>query len=155
MLVDLAIEEVSISTIENSPGIDALLAEYAAECAIDGMPPPTAKWHTYRTLQMAGVLYAFGAFAGEELIGFIFVLTSHLPHYATAPAAVSESFFVARAHRKSGAGLKLLRIAEETARKAGAPGLIVAAPFEGDLYKVLPRMGYAEVSRAFFKKVGT
>ncbi len=149
----LTIREVAISTIEEAPTIGALMAEYAEESGINGMPQPTARWHAYRLLQVAGRLFSFAAFIHDELVGFIFVVAADLPHYGTTTSAVSESFFVARAHRKTGAGLRLLRRAEEMAREIGAPGLLVTAPFEGDLFRVLPRIGYTEVSRAFFKKV--
>jgi len=42
---------------------------------------------------------------------------------------------------------------EAKARTLGSPGLLVSAPFEGALFKVLPRVGYVEANRIFFKKV--
>ena len=33
-----------------------------------------------------------------------------------------------------------------------SPGLFVTAPFDGDLFKVLPRVGYGEAARVFFKR---
>ena len=68
------------------------------------------------------------------------------------PVATTERFFV-KAHRKTGAGLRLLRAAEEKARALGSPGLLVTAPFEGDLFQVLPRVGYQETNRVFFKSL--
>lgn len=129
-----------------------MAAEYAAESAIDGLPPPAVKMETYRQLERARVLHAFSARLDGALVGFITVLAPILPHYGV-PVAVSESFFVAKAHRRTGAGLKLLRAAENKARALGSPGLLVSAPFEGTLFKVLPRVGYGETNRVFFKKV--
>jgi hypothetical protein len=57
-------------------------------------------------------------------------------------------------HRGTGSGIRLLRAAEDKAKEIGSPGLIVSAPFAGRLFDVLPRCGYTEVSRVFFKKVG-
>ncbi len=142
----------TIAKLEAAPSFPALLAEYAAESAIEGMPPPSARMETYRALDEAGALHVLEAVAGDELVGFITVLSAPLPHYGRT-VAVSESFFVARAHRHTGAGLKLLRAAEDKAREIGSPGLVVSAPFAGRLFEVLPRCGYAEVSRIFFKKV--
>ena len=149
----MKVERSSVAAIVGAPEFPALAAEYAAECAIAGLPPPTAKMKTYRQLEAAGMLQIFAAFddAGG-LIGLITVLAPVLPHYSV-PVAVSESFFVARAHRRTGAGLALLRAAEDLARELGSPGLLVSAPFEGDLFRVLPRRGYAETNRVFFKKV--
>lgn len=98
------------------------------------------------------MLHVFSAATDFDLVGFITVLAPVLPHYGV-PVAVSESFFVAKAHRKTGAGLKLLRAAEDMARSLGSPGLLVSAPFAGDLFHVLPHVGYVESSRIFFKKV--
>lgn len=142
----------SVAELERDPGLAALLAEYAAESSIAGMPPPAARMESYRELDQRGLLQVLSATRDGRLIGFLTLLAPVLPDYGV-PVAVSESFFVARAHRGTGAGLKLLRAAEALARRLGSPGLLVSAPFGGDLFKVLPRVGYAETNRVFFKKV--
>jgi GNAT superfamily N-acetyltransferase len=78
------------------------------------------------------------------------VLKPVIPHYGVA-IAVTESFFVGKEYRKSGAGLKLLRAAE--AHAEGAPGLLVSAPVGGTLAEVLPHLGYRETNRVFFKEL--
>lgn len=148
----LIIASSTVAKISTAAEFPALAAEYAAESAIDGLPPPAAKMETYRQLERAGMLHAFSARLDDALIGFITVLAPILPHYGV-PVAVSESFFVAKTHRGTGAGLRLLRAAEDKARALGSPGLLVSAPFEGALLKVLPRIGYVETNRVFFKKV--
>ena len=75
-----------------------------------------------------------------------------MPHYSVK-MAVTESFFVAKAYRKSGAGLKLLHAAETYAKEIGCAGILVNAPFEKTLMDVLPRVGYQETHRVFFKNV--
>jgi GNAT superfamily N-acetyltransferase len=143
----------TVAELEAAPSFLDLLAEYAAESAIEGLPTPSAKMETYHHLERSGFLHVLAAWAGDTLVGFITVLAAPLPHYGRT-VAVSESFFVAVKHRGTGAGLKLLRAAEELAAKLGSPGLLVSAPYEGDLFKVLPRVGYAETNRVFFKAVG-
>lgn len=144
------IRKCSIPELENAANIKDLLAEYAAESAIAGLPAPSAKFDMYRSLEESGALHVIGAFSSELLIGYITVLAPVLPHYS-AVVAVTESFFVAKEHRKSGAGIKLLREAESYAKTKGSPGLLVSAPFGGDLAEVLPRVGYEETNRVFFK----
>lgn len=144
------VQASSVAELEAADTFDALLAEYAAESSVRGMPPPAAKMETYRHLESVGMLHVISATHEGELIGFITVLASPLPHYG-AVVAVSESFFVAKAHRKTGAGLRLLREAEGRGRALGSPGLFVSAPFGGDLFQVLPRVGYAETNRVFFR----
>lgn len=143
----------TVAELEAAPAFPDLLAEYAAESAIKGLPAPSARMETYRHLERTGFLHVLAAWMGNTLTGFITVLAAPLPHYGRT-VAVSESFFVAREHRGTGAGLKLLRGAEDLAAKLGSPGLLVSAPFEGDLFKVLPRVGYVETNRVFFKAVG-
>jgi GNAT superfamily N-acetyltransferase len=149
----IEIVPATIADLEAAPNIWALLTEYGAECAIDGMPAPAARAETYRQLEVNGLLHPIAAYKDGKLIGFITVLKAPMPHYS-AMVAVTESFFVGRAHRKTGAGLRLLRAAEHKARELGSPGLLVSAPFEGDLFYVLPRIGYAETNRIFFKRLG-
>lgn len=149
---DLRIAQCRVADIEASPDFAALADEYAAETLLDGMPPPTARWPQYHALEDAGLLTAFAAREGEALLGFISVLATPLPRYAE-PVAMCESFFVAKAYRRTGAGLRLLRAAEQKAREIGSRGLIVSAPYAGRLFEVLPRLGYGEAARVFFKRV--
>jgi GNAT superfamily N-acetyltransferase len=129
-----------------------LAAEYERESLVDGMPQPAPDWNAYAALEAAGLLHGFAASIEGELVGFVAVLVAKLPRYAQ-PIAVTESFFVARAHRRTGAGLRLLRAAEDHARALGCPALVVSAPALGVLAKVLPRRGYAETNRVFLKEL--
>lgn len=146
------VQKVGIADILGAREFPALMEEYAAESAVEGLPPPQAKMENYGPLEWTGGLHSFAAALGGRLIGFITVLAPRLPHYNTA-IAVAESFFVAAAHRKGGAGLRLLAAAEEQARAVGSPVLVVCAPYEGRLFEVLPRRGYVETNRVFTKKL--
>lgn len=148
----LSVEACPIADIVAAASFPHLAAEYERESLIDGMPPPAPDWNAYAALEAAGLLYGFAASVDGTLVGFIAVLRAKLPRYA-GPVAVTESFFVASAHRGTGAGLRLLRAAEDKARVLGCPGLLVSAPAEGVLARVLPRRGYAETNRVFFKEL--
>ena len=148
----VAVRAADVAAIESAASFPALALEYAEETHLPGMPPPLARWPAYRALEEAGVLSVFGAWSGDELVGFITLLIARLPRY-DEQVAMCESFFVARAHRRSGAGLRLLRLAEAKARELGARGPSVSAPVRGNLFRVLPRLGYGEAARVFFKKV--
>jgi GNAT superfamily N-acetyltransferase len=146
------IKKCTIADLESAPNIADLLVEYAAESSIDGLPKPSAKVDMYKHLESLGTLSTFGAFINDALIGYITVLSPIMPHYSTI-IAVAESFFVAKEYRKTGAGLKLLHEAESHARAVGSPGLLVSAPFGGNLAEVLPHIGYNETNRVFFKSL--
>lgn len=149
----LTIRPCTVSEIQSSEQFNDLLAEYAAESAISGMPPPSAKMDMYRGLEQSGAIVIFGAFVAEQLVGFLVVLAPLLPHYGRT-VATAESFFVAKEYRSSGAGLELLRQAEKHADNIGSPALLVSAPAGGVLEKVLPRVGYEHSNTVFFKRLG-
>lgn len=148
----ITIRPCTASEVINSPEFPALRAEYAAESAVHGLPGPAEKEVMYQLMEANGAFQLFGAFMGAELVGFVAVLAPVLPHYGI-PIAVTESLFVAAAHRKTGAGMALIRQAERHAREIGSPGLLVSAPSGGRLCAILPRIGYHETNRAFLKQL--
>lgn len=148
----ISIRRSRFAELESAANFAEQTAEYAAESAIEGLPPPAAHFQTYRMMEAAGAMHVLGAYRGADLIGFIILLVSMNPHYGL-PLAVTESFFVAHIDRKSGAGLKLLRAAEDLAAKLGAQGLLVSAPAGGRLADVMPGAGYRETNRVFFRSL--
>lgn len=149
----LDIRKCSAAEIRGNPGFPALAAEYKAEAAIAGLPDPDEKAASYDALEKSGFFHLYGAFLDGKVIGLVAVLAPVVPHYG-AVVATAESFFVVGAHRKTGAGLKLLKAAEAQAKEAGSPGLLISAPYGGRLAQVMPRLGYRETNRVFFKEVG-
>lgn len=141
----------SVSDIMSNEAFPALSIEYEAESKIEGLPSPTAKMESYLEMEAVGMLHPFGAWQGTKLVGFISVLTPRLPRYG-ALMAVAESWFVASAHRKGGAGVRLLKEAERVAEREGSPGLFVSAPIKSLLVEALPKLGYKSSSIVFFKK---
>lgn len=149
----LDIRQITIDDLRFAPGVDALLREYAQECGIAGLPKPNAEWLTYARFEYYGALHVVGAYLDGSLVGFCIVLVSLNPHYS-ALLAVTESLFVAAAHRGTGAGLALLREAGSIARQRGAVGLLVSAPTGGSLAAVLERSkGFRETNRAFLQEL--
>lgn len=146
------VRRISVAEAFADHAFPALCREYAKEAAIAGLPDPREKLAAYQALEAGGsdVFCVYGAFLGEALIGFIALLTPVLPHYGVA-VAVAESLFVAGEHRKSGAGMLLVRQAEKRAREVRSPGVLFSAPSGGRLAALLPRIGYRETNRVFFK----
>lgn len=140
----------TLGDVFDSPDAAALLSEYARESAIDGLPAPTPCREIYAHIEQTGALHLFSAMHDGKLIGFLALLVSVNPHYST-PLAVTESYFVASEYRYTGAGMGLLRAAEEHAAKLGAAGFLVSSPSAGRLSEILPRTGYRETNRVFFK----
>lgn len=133
------------------PNLPALIAEYEAECSIEGLPKANAKMEVYKLCGDA--LHAFVARIEGVMIGFIAIVTPIIPHYG-AYISTTESFFVAKEYRSSGAGIKLLALAERYAISRGSPGLLISTPKGGALAAALDgRKDYTETNRVFFKRL--
>lgn len=150
----LKIKPITIADLEAAANIQEILDAYAAEASPDikGLPRPLAKVDTYKQLESIKVIHTFGAFIDDLLVGYLIIMAPIMPHYSVR-IAVSESFFVLKEYRPTGAGMKLLITAEEWAKEAGAVGILVSSPVGGDLAEVLPRVGYQETNRVFFRSL--
>ena len=147
------VRQISVAQAFMNPDFPALCREYAAESALAGLPDPQEKLAAYQALENSGsaAFRVYGAFQYKQLIGFMALITPVLPHYGTA-ISVAESLFVAAACRKTGAGLLLIRRAENAAKELRSPGLLFSAPSGGRLAVLLPRIGYRETNRVFLKE---
>nr|CCA83780.1 conserved hypothetical protein, putative phage acetyltransferase [blood disease bacterium R229] len=146
----MSVRHATVAEIEEAPNLAALLAEYAAESANDEIGSANPQIDTYKAMEGMGLLQAFGAYCGRDLVGFLFLLLPVLPHFGRK-VGVTESYFVASHYRSTGAGLALLREAEKASEAAGGAGVLVSAPVDGILSRVLPGVGYRETNRVFFK----
>lgn len=144
------IEPCMLADVEAAPELAALLAEYGAESANHEIGPVAPQLATYRAMEAANVFHAFSAVLDGELVGFLLLLTPVLPHFGKVVGVV-ESYFVASAHRKTGAGTLLRHAAERVAQEQGAVGIMLSAPTGGILEKVLPAAGYRDAARVFFR----
>ncbi|MDZ7789724.1 MAG: GNAT family N-acetyltransferase [Xanthomonadales bacterium] len=142
-----------VADIEQAPNIDALVSAYVEEAGVPEMGPGNPQWGQYHELEAAGVLHCFAAWDDETLVGMCFVLISSVPHFGI-PFASLETFFVAKTHRAGGAGLRLLRAAEDLARSHGLKHVMATAPAESALSVVLPRRGYRESNRVYLRVLG-
>ena len=100
----------AILEIRDAAGADALLAEYEAESSII-VWAACPQWDTYAALEDAGLARSWVAEVDGQVVGLLVLMSAVLPHYGRK-IATTESFFVAAAHRSSGAGLALLREAK-------------------------------------------
>lgn len=146
----LIVEQSTVTQIMEAPNFGEMVLEYQEEALTPGMPTPSIRFDAYAALEALGILSVFSALRDGQLVGMITVLASRIPHYDRV-LATTESFFVSKPHRSSGAGLQLLRLAEAKAREVGARGLLVSAPCGGVLGTVLPRVGYKSSSVIFYK----
>jgi len=146
------VRRVSLATLIDDQRFPTLVDEYTVESSIKDMPPINWQREMYQQLEAIGIFHVLAAYQGEELIGFMTLIVTVLPHYG-ARTATTESVFVAERHRSSGAGLKLIREAESWAKELGAVGLLLSAPYGGRLADIGPRIGYQQTNVVFFKRL--
>lgn len=140
-----------MNDIWSAPNCADLLAAYAEEYSLKGAPAPTPNIELYKVLESNKLLAAFGAYVDNLLIGFITVLLVKGTHYSVI-IANTESYFVAKEYRLTGAGTKLRIEAERVAKEAGCPGILLQAPTDGKLAAVLEKSDYEEAYRVFYKR---
>lgn len=144
------VRRVASGELADAPTFAGLCTEYAQESAnadLAGRPPDV---DAYSRMEAAGVAHFLGVFKDGELVGFACLLVTPVPHFQGRLIGVTESLFVAAAHRPGGAGMALLHAVEALARDLGADGLYVSGPAEGRLVQLLPAAGYRETNRTFY-----
>lgn len=122
----LIIKAIGVTDVENAPNVTALLDEYASY-SLPELPHPRTKFDLYHELEEKGFIHTIGAYYDGVLVGFISILCPVSTHYGYC-LAVTESFFVAKEYRSTGAAKKLLCAARDYAKEIGSPGLIVVLP---------------------------
>lgn len=149
MLVIITVAAIATTDVKDQP---ELLAEYAAECGIAELGPISPQWEMYERMQAVGLLQMFGVYVNGEMIGFASVLVSILPHYGFIAATV-ESLFVAREHRSSGAGARLMKAIERHARDRECKAVFYGAPAGGKMEGLLGKR-YVRTSSMYYKPLG-
>lgn len=148
-MTPVTIRPLTVEQFERESNGPALLAEYEAESANKRLPPAAANMELFRAIETSGAMFAAGAYREDQLIGFVVVISTKLPHYGVL-FSTTQSFFVASEHRHTGAGVKLLRAAEEHAKDIGSPGLFISAPVGGVLVDVLSHSRHYSFTNAVF-----
>ena len=139
----------SVKLLYADPQFKTMVEEYATY-AIKRLPRPQYRQEDYEPMEQAGIMAVFAALHEGNLAGFAAVLETKIPHYGLKLSVV-ESLFVRKAFRKTGAGLRLIRRAEDHARSLGAAGIFINCPYGQELAKVLPRLDYTPETLSHFK----
>jgi GNAT superfamily N-acetyltransferase len=96
----------------------------------------------YQTLEAAGALLSLGLFKGDDLVGYSINNMFTHSHYGGLLVCQNELLFLAKAHRRGMAGVRLIAATEQTARDRGADMMLWHAKPRTTLDRMLPRMGY-------------
>lgn len=145
--------EVRRTTIEDffsAPKHNDIIEEYAIESRGDYLPKITTDKDLYLRLEAQNMFDLLCLYLNDEMVGFISLLTTPMPHYSRNQTTV-ESFYVYPDHRKHGTGKQLVSAAEQIARDRESCVLYITAPSQGRLAKVAPSYGFHETNRIYAK----
>lgn len=143
----------SVAEIASAPNFSDLLDEYCAESGITELGHANAQLATYQAMEDLGVLKTIAVHVKGELQGFVCVLVHTLPHFGRR-VGISESLFVAKAARHTGAGMALIQAAEAVSAENEAEAFLLSAPVGSNLCKIAPAIGYRHTNETFFKVLG-
>lgn len=146
--VMIDIRKCDVAEILDAGEAQGLIASYAVECLIPDAAPQ--RW-LYLAMEEQGVLTCFGAYAGGELVGFVSVITSVMPHHGKKVATV-ESLYADPRHRYYGAGNALMVRAELHAKETGCICLTYTARVGSRLDTILALRAGCERSHEMYTK---
>lgn len=140
-----------LGSMIDDPAFNGLVAEYAEECKMRGMPEPEWAREMYEGMEQMGIVQGLVLRDLEfRMVGFSVLFCTVVPHYSKL-VVTTESLFVTKEHRKGGGGMKLIRAIEGHAKNIGAVGLLLSAPEGGSLAQVAPKIGYTHASNVFLR----
>lgn len=149
----VVVRKATVSEVMDAENYPALLREYEAECRAKKAPPVKPHKKSYQALELSGCLQVYGAFLEDnKLIGFVNVIVNIAPHYSEI-LGITESYFVGKEFRHTGAGDMLKRAAEDHAEGMNAYGCVITAPIGSVLAEILEKSKYyEETDRVFFRR---
>ena len=110
-------------------------------------------WLRYKALEQMDSLLMLAAWKDSMLVGYAasFIVT-HL-HYSDMLYVQNDVLFVAREHRNSRLGMRLIRETERIAADRGADLVMWHAKEATALAQILPRLGYGVQDIVFSREV--
>ena len=115
--------------------------------------PPDVDWKTYLMAQERGALKVLCGRVNGELVAGAFIVITHHPHYACIAASL-PLLFVSPPYRRGREGLKLVRLAEEEAKKSGAQLMMTHGGVHNGVYRLFEFLKYRDFGRYFVKVIG-
>lgn len=136
------------------PLVEELTAEHWEEIANNKeaikLAPDKEK---FLMLQKVGVLTNAFAYDDGRVIGYVVVLTNPHLHYMFDKIAFVDVIYLKKKYRNSSLGVRLVKMAEELAREAGASVITHhTKPHHVNLEKIITKMNY-KFSESIFTKL--
>ncbi len=140
-----------VNPAEQIPNIGALLAANWAETGFDFPFAPDVA--AYQRLFDAGIVFAVAAFDNDQIIGYCTVCVIPHPHNPDIVVASNDALFVDPVHRGGTVAPRLIRAAEDEARRRGASRFTWHCRAGTPLADVLTRHGYSPVDIVVMKGI--
>lgn len=138
-----------INIVDELPRAEALLRANWAETGFDFELDVDAQ--RYAQLQQLGVMFAFGAFVGDDLVGYATAVV--VPHLFNRQVLVchTDAMFMAPEHRASILPGRLMQAVEGEAARRGARLVMWHARAGTGLADMLRHRGYTEADTLMMK----
>lgn len=115
--------------------------------------PPDVDWPTYLRAQELGRLRVLCGRADRVLKAGAFIVLGPHPHYA-CDAASLPLLFVHPDYRRGREGIRLVKLAEDEARKSGAQLMMTHGGVHNGVYRLFEHLDYQDFGRYFVKVIG-
>lgn len=133
--------------------IEPLLYKHWEEIAHFKDIPLAPNREVYDRLEAAGVLRCFTARLAGALVGYLVATVVPSLHYSGSVQSHQDVLFVLPEHRKSRAGIGLLRFAERQLNAEGVQVLHQHMKVAHDFGPLLERLGYEWVEKIYVKRL--
>jgi GNAT superfamily N-acetyltransferase len=115
--------------------------------------PPDVDWATYLLAQQTGRLKCLIGRADGVLVAGTFIVIGPHPHYACILASL-PLLFARPEYRRGREGLRLVKLAEEESRKAGAQLMMTHGGAHNGVYRLFEFLKYALFGYYYVKVIG-
>lgn len=112
---------------------------------------PDIDLEKYRELQRKGELALIGAYCGDAMVGYVFVVLSQHPHYKSVKVAVDDMHYLSPEYRQGMTGKTMLEVAEARARTMGAKVFTMRCKAGSGHGILFERMGYELTDLVYVK----
>lgn len=147
----MEVKDVPVRAIYSSPEFEQIVREYSEESGNPDLGCGCPALDFYERMEGSGALRCAAAYEGDRIIGFVIVVTTLYPHFGKLVGTV-ESIWLSREHRAGGAGIRLIRKAQDMAREMGAVGIYFGARSGSRLAQLYGRL-FTPMNTLFWKKL--
>ena len=147
------IREARFSELFTDLAFPLMAAAYASESGTAEYGPASVDTDWYIALEDSGQAKLIVAECLDSIVGFAVVMEGYHGHFSE-PIAILETIYVDPAFRRGATGIKLIKRAQEYAKRAGFDFMSASAPIDSRLNKLYERMGRATDVEYLFKLGG-